>query len=51
MPSGVSLIDVVKGLLGDADKETTSPSMAEITIISTGGAKSSSESPSGSASG
>jgi len=42
----VSLIDVVKGLLGGADTETTQPSVADITIISTDAVKSPSGTPS-----
>ena len=47
----MGLFDVVKGLLGDTDQETAQPSVAEMTIISTGPVKSPSESPSGSARG
>ena len=39
----MGLFDVVKALIGDPNPETTQPSLAEITIISTGGVKSPSE--------
>ena len=32
----MGLLEVVKGLLGDAPQDKTQPSVAEITIISTG---------------
>ena len=46
---GMGLLDVVKELLGDADNTTSQPSLAEITIISTGSVKTTSESQSSSA--
>jgi hypothetical protein len=46
----MGLLDVVKGLLGGADQQIPEPSLAEITIISTDSVKSTSESPSSSAS-
>ena len=42
----MGLFDVVKELLGGADTGTGQPSIAEITIISTGAVSSSSESQS-----
>ena len=39
----MGLFDVVKDLIGDAHPETSQPSVAEITIISTGAVKSPSE--------
>ena len=33
----MGLLDVVKALLGDGQPDNTQPSVAEITIISTGG--------------
>jgi hypothetical protein len=47
----VGILDVVKGLLGDAHQQTAQPSVAEITIISTDGVSQSSESQSPQASG
>jgi hypothetical protein len=40
----MGLFDVVKELLGDPHPDTSQPSVAEITIISTDGVKTSSES-------
>ena len=45
----MGLFDVVKELIGDAHPEITQPSLAEITIISTGAIKSPSETQSESA--
>jgi hypothetical protein len=42
----MGLFDVVKELLGDAQTDTSRPSVAEITIISTDAVNSSSESQS-----
>ena len=42
----MGLFDVVKQLLGDSHPDTTSPSMAEIPILSTDGVSSPSESQS-----
>jgi hypothetical protein len=42
----MGLLEVVKGLLGGADHQTSQPSVAEITIISTGGVNPSNESQS-----
>ena len=47
----MGILDVVKGLLGDADQQTAQPSVAEITIISTDAVNPSSESQSPRASG
>jgi hypothetical protein len=46
----MGFLDVVKELLGGANNGTSQPSLAEITIISTDSVKSTSESPSSSAS-
>jgi hypothetical protein len=35
----MGLLDVVKGLLGDANQPEPEPAMAQITIISSGGVK------------
>jgi hypothetical protein len=45
----MGLFDVVKDLIGGADNTTSQPSLAEITIISTGSVKTTSESQSSSA--
>ena len=42
----MGLFDVVKQLLGDGHSDTSGPSIAEITIISTDGVNSASESQS-----
>jgi hypothetical protein len=42
----MGLLDVVKQMLGGADQDIQQPSVAEITIISTDGVSSSSESQS-----
>jgi hypothetical protein len=42
----MGLLDVVKGLLGDANPKTPQPSVAEITIISTDAVTPTSESQS-----
>ena len=46
----MGLFEVVKELLGGVDTDTSQPSVAEITIISTDALSSPSETPSGSAS-